>query len=192
MKSFLFTGIIICIFMIVISNAQEWIDINPSFDPPGNYSIYGTFISAEEGLMFAWGLKPLYHTVDSGVNWTVLVEEDSIYFYDIWFVDSINGWAKVYNGIPFGGPNVSFLLHTVNGGNTWQEVSKPPDSACYAITFIDSLTGFSEGENVVYRTIDGGENWQAQTIDSEVHFGLTDIYFIDEQHGWAVGGSNVV
>ena len=189
MKSFLFTGIIICFFMIIKINAQEWVDISPSFDPPGDYVISGTFISAEEGWMFARTLKPLYHTEDSGVTWTVQIEEDSMRFSDIWFVDNMNGWAKVFDY--YGGyPTVYWLVRTANGGNTWQEVSKPPDSAFYAITFIDSLTGFSGGENAVYRTIDGGESWQAQAIYSEVHFGLMDIYFIDEQHGWAVGGSS--
>lgn len=157
MKRLILLNTFLCFFAITKDNcAQEWTSINPTFDPPGNYHLSGTFSNESEGWMVAWGLKSLYQTVDGGTSWSVQVEEDTNYFYDIWFVDSIHGWAKVYNGIPFGYPNVPFLLRTLDGGNILQQISKPPDSAFLAITFIDTLNGYSGGNNAIYRTTDGG------------------------------------
>jgi len=69
-------------------------------------------------------------------------------------------------------------------------VSNPPDSAFYAITFVDSLIGFSCGTNAIYKTTDGGESWIIQDFIGEEGFGIHDIYFVDKQYGWAVGGNS--
>ncbi len=180
----------LCFSKLSFLYSQSWENISPTFDPPGNYTLLGTFENAMEGWIIAWGLKSLYHTQDGGSTWTVQMEGDTTYFYDLLFVDNINGWAKLYNGTPFGDPNVPFLLRTNDGGELWQGVSTPPDPSFYAMTFIDSLMGYYGGDSTIYRTSNGGESWQPQTIESEVSFELWDIYFVDEQYGWAVGYSD--
>lgn len=181
-----------CFSMVITSNAQEWISINPSFDPPGNYIIDGTFKNTMEGWMVARGQLPqsLYHTIDGGIIWSIQVEEDSTFYSNFQFVDDRYGWIKVSKEVSSDNPPSYeyYLWQTRDGGSTWQVLSAPPDSAFYAVTFLDSLTGFSGGENAIYRTTDGGESWQVQTIEPGVRFGVTDIYFVDEQYGWAVGG----
>lgn len=194
MKKFSLTSYLFFFFMIVTSNAQKWININPTFDPPGNYIISGTFKNANEGWMVAVGQLPqsLYHTVDGGFTWSIQIEKDSTFYSNFIFVDETYGWIKGSRRVPSGLPPSYeyYLWNTRDGGSTWQEVSTPPDSVFFVITFIDSLTGFSGGENAIYRTTDGGESWQPGTIEPGVRFGVTDIYFVDEQYGWAVGGSS--
>jgi photosystem II stability/assembly factor-like uncharacterized protein len=192
---------LIWIVYVIPNQAQEWVNICPYFEPPsGEYRNLGTFVDSKEGWMVFWGQNKLYHTTNGGTSWSVQMEGYNTYFYDIWFVDNMNGWAKVYKATPFRNSNLSPLLRTTDGGDTWREVSNPPDSAFYAITFIDSLTGFSGGVNAIYCTKNGGETWQAQIIDRGVEeilsgdtvrydasFGIVDIFFIDKQYGWAVG-----
>ncbi len=154
------------------------------------YTLWGTFKSAFEGWIIAWGLDPLYQTKDGGITWQIQTLLDSTYFYDIWSVDNKNGWAKAYYDNPFGPDKVPYLLKTNNCGDTWQKVSSPPVSAFHALTFLDSLTGYSGGENSIYNTIDGGITWQPGIIQPGTRFGITDIFFVDRQNGWAVGGSS--
>ena len=159
-----------------------------------NYSISGTFINAMDGWMVAIGQLPqrLYRTLDGGLTWSLQIEEDSTFYSNFEFVDDIHGWMKVYKEVPSDRPpSYEYSLRrTKDGGNFWQQVSNPPDSAFFALHFVDSLIGYSGGTNAVYRTTDGAESWQEMTIEPGVHFGLWDIYFVDKQYGWAVGGSS--
>lgn len=187
--------IVIFISFISFSFAQSWQQINPSFDPPGNYTLSGTFKNAVEGWMVARGQLPqrLYFTSDGGQNWIIQIEEDSTFYSNFIFVDENYGWFKVARHVPLPNNPLNYeyyLWRTNDGGNTWQEVSTPPYPAFYAMTFFDSLTGYWGGDSTIYRTSNGGESWQPQNIESEVHFELWDIYFVDELYGWAVGYSN--
>ncbi|MBA7602157.1 Ycf48-like protein [subsurface metagenome] len=53
---------------------------------------------------------------------------------------------------------------------------------------MDSAVGVAGGDTL-YRTTDGGRSWQAKGVEPELRFGVNDIHFVDDQNGWAVGGS---
>jgi photosystem II stability/assembly factor-like uncharacterized protein len=56
----------------------------------------------------------------------------------------------------------------------------------YDISFIDADTGWAVGEHgTILRTIDGGNNWTAQT--SGTPFALSSVHFADVNYGTAVG-----
>jgi photosystem II stability/assembly factor-like uncharacterized protein len=195
MKRFKLINTILYISAITInSNAQGWTSIDPTFDPPGNYFLDGTFKNAMQGWMVARGQLPqyLYITQDGGENWIVQVNEDSTFYSNFQFVDDLHGWIKVSKEIsPSNPPSYKcFLWQTINGGDSWLEVSSPPDSAFLAITFIDTLNGYSGGNNAIYRTTGGGESWQPTTIQTSLKFGIWDFCFIDKQYGWVVGIRN--
>ena len=53
------------------------------------------------------------------------------------------------------------------------------------MSFVDSLTGWAAGEaGTIIRTTDGGESWEIQ--NSTVQTFIMDIFFIDENNGWAL------
>jgi photosystem II stability/assembly factor-like uncharacterized protein len=68
--------------------------------------------------------------------------------------------------------------------NPWKKMQSPVNSTLRRLTFIDSLTGWAAGESgVIIRTTDGGNNWDLQ--NSTVQTFITDIFFINNEIGWA-------
>jgi photosystem II stability/assembly factor-like uncharacterized protein len=53
------------------------------------------------------------------------------------------------------------------------------------IQFIDSDTGYVCYKKKLYKTTDGGDNWQP--VVSMENDKLIEIYFTDATHGWACG-----
>ena len=55
------------------------------------------------------------------------------------------------------------------------------------VLFTDSLHGFLGGATLIY-TSDGGDSWhQSNGITN----GITKLFFIDQETGWAVGGHRI-
>ncbi|MDI6766737.1 MAG: YCF48-related protein [Bacteroidota bacterium] len=181
----LFKIIFICYFITINKlNAQEWVKVNPIFDPPGNYNTYtGCFVNERIGWWITGPHGKLWFTTNGGYLWTKSL--DSIWVDSgIEFVDSLHGWV-----VGLGLPN-QYLCITKDGGKNWSKSLTPINIFCW--TFFDSLNGFAGGEDTIYATIDGGVTWQAQTIEPGVRFGIMDIYFVDKKNGWAVGGSSTI
>jgi len=180
--------IILLILKIFVNSvfAQKWENICPDFISDSIYGLDGTFKNQNEGWIVPIGELPqkLYRTINGGSSWVIQMCRDSIFYSDILFVDDYFGWMKVEKQT---GPYhyEYYLYSTTDGGDTWQKVSPP--SSSYVYTFIDSLTGFAGGEDSIYYTTDGGLTWHPSKVESDVRFGITDIYFVDRQYGWAVG-----
>lgn len=124
------------------------------------------------------------------------------FYYDCWdlgkfqFVNDSVGWAVGNNGA---------ILKTTNGGNTWisqhsiQRTSYTPHFN--SLFFINEFVGWVVGykripvgmTRVLKHTTDGGETWDVHlpgpmaAIES-----LNDVFFSDDQTGWAVGKNGVI
>jgi photosystem II stability/assembly factor-like uncharacterized protein len=69
--------------------------------------------------------------------------------------------------------------------NEWERISSPVNTTLTNLSFVNGATGWASGEiGTIIKTSDGGRSWQVQ--NSTVPFFITDIHFIDENHGWAV------
>ncbi len=129
-------------------------------------------------------------TTNSGINWSVTL--DSISIKGIGFVDSLTGWIsfseKVYK--------------TTNGGVNWITQYIPsgsnfifPSIVNMSVLNKDTIFGGGGSYNygggqfrgVVYRTTNGGTNWQYQIPDSSFHIagGYYHLEFTDAKKGWA-------
>jgi photosystem II stability/assembly factor-like uncharacterized protein len=63
------------------------------------------------------------------------------------------------------------------------------DAELTSVSFVDADNGWAVGDRgVIWRTIDGGRNWQQQ--DSHTTVRLESVCFTDAETGWAVGGSH--
>ncbi len=69
---------------------------------------------------------------------------------------------------------------------TWLPTTKPTTNDLKSTFFIDSLTGWVGGKTgVMFKTTDGGKNWIEQITG--VNGDIDEIFFLDHQHGWALG-----
>jgi photosystem II stability/assembly factor-like uncharacterized protein len=179
--------LIISLFYLLLSKnnfGQDWININPTFEPPGNYNTWNGFFSDENnGWWIAGPNGYLWNTSNKGENFGRLIDSSDIAPFDLYFVDSLHGWIAGET-MP---DHQETILITKDGGKNWEKKESP---MLNCLTFLDSLVGYGGGY-YIYSTIDGGRSWLKQEIqDSLRALVLEDIFFIDKKNGWAVGGSS--
>ena len=201
--------------------------------------------AAHEGVIF--------HTTDGGVTW----ERQAPYknFWDVQFIDQNRGYAVGFDYIGAAG---SPVYRTLDGGAHWYRMDMShndleglygvivkenlvlalgdysyvvretdPWAPCgedctslftqkYVSThytlrdvfFVDENTGWAVGSRsfvpqiwgqVILQTRDGGQTWSEQYTDPPSSFdtlfdylSLRSVFFVDAQHGWAVGDSKMV
>jgi photosystem II stability/assembly factor-like uncharacterized protein len=105
------------------------------------------------------------------------------------FVDKRHGWAVGGRGL---------ILHTCDGGETWAEQQSGTDFILERVFFRDRQHGWVVGGwprdpavalfggmGIILATSDGGQTWRPQ-LDSKATW-LSDVFFLDDQLGWAVG-----
>lgn len=128
----------------------------------------------------------IYITENDGNSWSQILSGIQSYFYsgdDIYSVFCLNenlSWAVGHR--QGGGGGGSIILNTTDGGKIWKTqlytggTSKPIRS----VYFIDENFGWALGDNDVWRTTDGGENWIEGSLQGK------SLFFIDENIGWLV------
>lgn len=80
------------------------------------------------------------------------------------------------------------ILISDDSGNSWQQASVPTQVMLTGVHFVDQQHGWAVGhDQVILRTLDGGQDWQLVYQNPEAESPLLDVYFIDLQHGYAIG-----
>ncbi|MBK7500048.1 MAG: T9SS type A sorting domain-containing protein [Ignavibacteriales bacterium] len=166
------------IFGMTTNAGLTW-DISQIF----NENLNGIFFTnLYEGITIAEYGKIL-HTIDGGLNWTVVFQNSDYNFKDLDFLDSING--VVVGGRWDGMNHVSIVINTHDGGSTWQ-----PRYLSYYLVDVQYIdinniiaVGAWETQNtgIFYRTTNGGSTWSSQDIPEAY---LTGLYFFDNENGY--------
>ena len=154
-------------------------------------SITGTsFIDSSKGFATTFGY--ILKTTNSGVSWETDLWDDTYWFYDIDFYDSLNGIAVGWCDETF---NCSggIIFKTTNGGEDWDNVY--PGGyfdvyGFYSYYYMSKDTGYIGGRDYILKTTNGGDSWNEYYLGS---FGeINDIFFIDSLMGWAVGYPTII
>ncbi len=117
----------------------------------------------------------IFRTADGGKTWTTQYPGlDAVTL--VTFIDAQTGWA-------FGGHNRA-IAKTANGGQTWQ-VQQAQMNSVQDAQFLDPKTGWALSYGSLLATTDGGITWE----NSQAPRDRQALVFIDDQHGWAVGGT---
>lgn len=143
------------------------------------------FFNLNTGICVCFGGK-IQRTYNGGINWSIILSKpnehyDCVYFYD----DNFGFVTGSYRGI---------LKRTTDGGNTWQDLSDTGKFGDYIfdIKFLNSQTGWlATGDAAIskgiFKSTDGGLNWESQNVYLKTFEALTGLYLCDSNILYAVG-----
>jgi len=153
--------------------------VDSSFAPSNAFLNAVFFIDDMTG--FIAGSK-LIKTTDGGATWNEVntgITSNAI-FQDVYFVDDNLGFA-VYRD-PFNGDGA---IKTTNGGTTWTPLNINNDKYDKGyIYFADENLGFISGYSTLYRTTDGGENWDTLAVGTNSQDLNSKVTFINSSTGF--------
>lgn len=96
----------------------------------------------------------------------------------------VNGWGEIWK--------------TNDGGESWWKQFNSPTTYFRSVGFVDSLTGFAGNlgteefggatdANLIYKTINGGRNWEPVSINSGQPRGICGIFVVNNDVIYAAG-----
>jgi len=180
-----FEGIIISTY----NGGISWANItNPNFWLGGFEDII--FVDSDNGWVV--GSSNIFHTDDSGFTWEVQFTHGGPggggpYLYSISFADTNHGCAVGLQGME-GVGNVPTYRFTDNGGEAWLGSALYfPNLVYNGISLSSPDHGWTVGSiGIILHTSDGCNTWQSQS-GVNTFLPLYDIFFTDQDNGWAVG-----
>jgi len=104
-------------------------------------------------------------------------------FMDVFFTDSLCGWASLTNGY--------YILRTTDGGTTWTSNSTGTNHSFNSLCFANTMKGCAVGYggNVI-TTDDGGVTWKSQTTGPQNQ--LLGVSAYDDKFCWVVGDQGLI
>lgn len=130
----------------------------------------------------------LYRTADAGAHWEDRsFKKDELSLYSVRFLDARRGFLAGLDTAA----GKAVMFETSDGGAAWKLLENLPalGGLTDSLTFPSSSTGFAGGFNAILATRDGGRTWKAV---HEAQGVVRDVFFLDEQMGWAVGHNGLV
>lgn len=123
-------------------------------------------------------MSKIYKTTDGACTW----EEINTGYNpnNSRYMESIGSFGNtIIVGASFG----KDVIHSKDGGQTWTIQQLPNfQSGTKQVIVLTEDHAYIRGTNSIYKTINGGDTWTfIQGMEDR------DMYFLDEQHGWATG-----
>jgi len=162
-----------------VANAQ-WTLQNPFVTEATLSSVYFTDVNTG----YAVGeYGTIIKTANGGTTWTALSSGTTWDLYSVYFTDANTGYAV--GGIS---------LRTTDGGTNWVLQTVGPG---YSVHFPDTDTGYIVGGIsssmggltycTIFKTTNGGENWEYQGPEPDIIGSLNSVHFPKTHTGYAVG-----
>jgi len=139
------------------------------------------FITSSTGFYAGFGSGGgLYRTTNDGLNW-------SLQYY------TNNLMCLHFPSLTTGYCSGDTVLKTTNGGVNWFRLNSTNNlykGSFGPIFFINNITGYLSGSSYIYKTTDGGNNWQSQQYISGSS--INSIFFPSSSVGYAVGNNGLI
>jgi photosystem II stability/assembly factor-like uncharacterized protein len=149
---------------------------------PSGYDIHDflEFHFLNDSVGFLADRYGIYKTVNRGQSWKkVLTTASEIKNF---YINPKNGIGLA---VGFGG----FVQRTQNFGATWQKVTFNADALLVSAFVLNDSTAFMGTiGNILYRSTDGGLNWQSRLVDNYINVGLRYFLFSGNDSGIVVSG----
>jgi photosystem II stability/assembly factor-like uncharacterized protein len=117
-----------------------------------------------------------------------------------WWNQQQSGTAAGLNGVGFRDSQFGIvvgdsgaILKTTDGGESWREIRWGANLLLFSVKFTNDSTAYAVGVNAtILRTTDRGEHWTKQAVIGDSTSVLEDIFFINQDEGWAVGHGGAI
>lgn len=146
------------------SNSSQYFDA--AVTPAGTIHAAGSF-------------GAMVRSTNSGADFTFKSSVTDGYVSDIEFINTSTGYAVT-------GYNHGDILKTTDAGLNWVSQITAYTTPIYGISFTSAETGYLAGSISLYKTTNGGTNWNT-VYNSTTNEIFTDIYFTNTNTGYAVG-----
>ncbi len=159
---------------------SQWTWLNPT--PQGNYLVQTLMLN--NGTIIASGNHGTMNvSTDNGNSWIVThkVHDTSSVIISL---------CRLSDNLIFAGSTDSRILRSTNSGINWTVISKviPQNTYLIQLFFVDAVTGFANFGYNVYKTTNGGLNWNFASLFQQQ---CNDIFFVNANTGFAGGGAIV-
>jgi len=124
----------------------------------------------------------VFRSSNGGVTWSKMYTRNFLNIYDVHYFDNEN--ILCYGQSFFPAAPGRFILRSSNGGQNWDSTYGPVTGNYWESDFIDFNTGWAVGTSGIYKTTNGGANFELQ-LNNPTH----SIHFYNSLTGW-VGGNN--
>ncbi|MEO0085712.1 MAG: YCF48-related protein [candidate division WOR-3 bacterium] len=152
----------------------------------GQYTFHGVAVPPNEdrAWVVAFDTVAVFRTTDWGQNWEPQNLSTIRALFDVFFLDSQQGWTCGMAGD---------VWHTSNGGDDWarQNLGGPKQGS--RVRFLNDQRGWvAGGDPVQLRTTDGGSTWEMVILPTPpFRFDSTEfqgVWLVDEQNVWLAAG----
>lgn len=133
-------------------------------------------VPLSKDIIFAFG-KPGCMSTNGGLTWGLLRLPETATITDCFFLNELTGIVCGLSGE---------LYITRDGGLTWDPMPHSLYSDLKALRFVDALTGFVIAADTIFKTTDGGKNWQPKLCNAGA---LSSILMQGTSIGYAAGGT---
>ena len=132
-------------------------------------------------------------TTDGGNNWTMLLQNTTVYCRSVEFINTEKGFV---GGFPINGNNgTGIFRRTTDGGATWTDLTpllhpRARRGIC-GLSIPDANTIYGSGNwyddsAYIVKSVDGGNTWSFIDM-SQYAASIIDMYFLNKDVGFATG-----